>query len=279
MSLLEALNTAKKEIDSQGVRVRHLEELLKEERRARESAEERARYLSIRSKTIVPEQAQSLGLDTDNPDSETESILITSPISTLADSNGVKSDSSMDSPIALDIQDVSKKFESKEPSKLPAQEKLNILIREMDEMKVLVESYKRRAESAEEEKKTTLAEMVERIRTSEENTRLSRTGLQKRRSAEFPIETKTAAMANGSAEPKSHEDGALDSKPSIETNGKIDASAQQIKQLQHALATALSSQHHDARLAQSAPYASILGVVLIGVGLMTYLNGWQKVER
>jgi hypothetical protein len=32
-------------------------------------------------------------------------------------------------------------------------------------------------------------------------------------------------------------------------------------------------------LLQSAPYASILGVVLIGVGLMTYLNSWQKLEK
>lgn len=31
------------------------------------------------------------------------------------------------------------------------------------------------------------------------------------------------------------------------------------------------------RLVQSAPYASILGVVLLGVGMMAYLNGWQRV--
>ena len=32
-------------------------------------------------------------------------------------------------------------------------------------------------------------------------------------------------------------------------------------------------------MGQAGPYASMLGVVLIGVGLMTWLNGWQKVER
>ena len=30
---------------------------------------------------------------------------------------------------------------------------------------------------------------------------------------------------------------------------------------------------------QSAPYASMVGVVLIGVGLMTWLNGWQRGDR
>lgn len=31
------------------------------------------------------------------------------------------------------------------------------------------------------------------------------------------------------------------------------------------------------QLAQTAPYASLIGVVLLGVGMMAWLNGWQKV--
>lgn len=30
---------------------------------------------------------------------------------------------------------------------------------------------------------------------------------------------------------------------------------------------------------QSAPYASMLGVILLGVGMMAYLNGWQNIPR
>ena len=45
LSLVEALTSAKKEIDSQGDRVKQLEDLLRQERKARESAEERARRL------------------------------------------------------------------------------------------------------------------------------------------------------------------------------------------------------------------------------------------
>jgi len=38
---------------------------------------------------------------------------------------------------------------------------------------------------------------------------------------------------------------------------------------------------HDALLYNTTPYASMIGVVLIGMGLMAYLNGWQqpKVDR
>ena len=33
------------------------------------------------------------------------------------------------------------------------------------------------------------------------------------------------------------------------------------------------------QLVQSAPYASILGVVILGMGMMAYLNGWQKIAE
>ena len=45
LSLIEALSIAKKELDSQGARVKQLEDMLKQERSAREDAEERARRL------------------------------------------------------------------------------------------------------------------------------------------------------------------------------------------------------------------------------------------
>ena len=31
--------------------------------------------------------------------------------------------------------------------------------------------------------------------------------------------------------------------------------------------------------AHAAPFASMLGVVIVGVGIMAWLNGWQRVER
>jgi hypothetical protein len=63
-------------------------------------------------------------------------------------------------------------------------------------------------------------------------------------------------------------------------NGNVDPVVQ-FNDLERAVATALASKSYDRNemLLQSAPYASILGVVLIGVGLMTYLNSWQKLEK
>ena len=280
LSLIEALSSTKKELDSQGLRVRRLEELLKQERRAREIAEEQARILANRSKRTFSPGSEPIETETNTSDQDMASTILPSSISDQEeDHDSVMSNSLMSSSPVVEVQITNKETPSKEVSKTPAQEKLDILIREMDEMKILVESYKRRAESAEEEKRTTLAEMVEHIRKSEGKIKSPDASLRKRKSMEMSTQTERAADTNGSAEPKAQHDDAKEPRPTDETNGALDTSTQQIKQLQHALATALSSRHHDDRLAQSAPYASILGVVLIGVGLMTYLNGWPKVER
>ena len=56
LSLAEALSAARKDLESQGARVRELEDLLRQERTARENAEERARKL----------EGQALKHDTDS---------------------------------------------------------------------------------------------------------------------------------------------------------------------------------------------------------------------
>src|ERR1700761_3154636 len=71
LSLIEALSIAKKELDSQGARVKQLEDMLKLERSAREDAEERARRLeqhatsrpvsAVEEEPETPEQTQSPG--------------------------------------------------------------------------------------------------------------------------------------------------------------------------------------------------------------------------
>jgi len=44
-------------------------------------------------------------------------------------------------------------------------------------------------------------------------------------------------------------------------------------------AQARTSGQSPTALAEAAPYASLIGVVLLGVGMMAWLNGWQKIER
>ena len=270
LSLIEALTSAKREIDSQGSRMRQLEEQLKQERRARENAEERARHLLDRSKPM-PGVEQSNGYESDR-DSDTASDITTiqdTPDSefdhlTASQINGTES---LKEPTNIGVS----------PSKL--QERLDHMVHEMEEMKAQLDFHKHRAEAAEEER-TGLAEMVERIRAGEPKNKAHEASLRKKRSSEMATQTDAGPLANGSATKKREGDGDGHHAEvgTIESSGAMQKSKEQARQLQNAISTALSM-HHDDRLLQSAPYASILGVVLIGVGIMTYLNGWQKIER
>lgn len=258
MQLVDALSSAKREIDSQGTRVRQLEEQLKQERRAREHAEERARHLLDRSKIMAGPQILANGVSNSR---NQESIRESPSTETLRSlSNGVNQDTEMTGALAEKLQ-----------------ERVNSMLREFEEMKVQMDTYKQRAESAEEER-SSLAEMVEQIRQGNTQSRSSPNSLKKKKSSEMATQTDAFSKANGSIHTSQANQGSVNEYPGQEANGSIDKPHAQIKQLQNAMSTALSL-HQDDRIMQSAPYASIIGVVLIGVGIMTYLNGWHKLER
>ena len=152
-------------------------------------------------------------------------------------------------------------------------------MREIDETKSQMEKYRRRAEDA-EEARDGLAQMVERIRRREIDVKENdRTG-ERRNSSEDFTQTETDAYADDQDEISEAQNNAMKSKASSELNGSLTQSRKELQDLQIAAASALArSNHRTDRLMQSAPYASMLGVVLLGVGMMAYLNGWQKVER
>ena len=82
-------------------------------------------------------------------------------------------------------------------------------------------------------------------------------------------------IANGSRDEDAKSDLAnLTQTPSRNTD---EATAQEIRD---AMATIMKNpekfRNQRDLMGQAGPYASMLGVVLIGVGLMTWLNGWQK---
>ena len=298
LSLVEALTTAKREIDSQGDRMKHLETLLHNERKARESAEERARRLlesqishNVHQNGTAEETVQPIL----NSPKKTEPLLINGcdnhqeekpfmhSLRALAESQDPKKN-------AEEPHSNSKLIDA-ETSRL--QEKLDLMVQEMDEMKALMESYKHRAVDAEQERKT-LAEIVEQIRaddlsrsqisrpssvsdennhtTSPKTSLLSHPGSSSKRKISDTISTKTILPAQAQ-----HEGVRNEVMPeSINT-------AQEVTD-QHTPSTLLRRQRErwdgggDIAL-QSAPYRSMVGVVLIGVGIMTWLNGWQKCER
>ena len=258
ISLLQALTSAKREIDVQGDRVKHLESLLMQERKARETAEERARAL-IESRSSDIGNASSTSVKDAAFDPPLPAAEGHDPVKgdALGDDMKTSSDDPSDSqePSRQSTKDI-------DASTTRLQERLELMVREMDEMKLTVENYRRRAEGAEAER-STLAEMVESIRAAKSSP--------------------SSHLANGTV--KDLDDTTTGSTghdyDTTKQNGAVvcrSSSPHQREQTNSLLAAALEKKMRDEEW-RGAPWASMVGVVLIGVGLMTYLNGWQAAER
>jgi len=248
LSLIEALSIAKKELDSQGARVRQLEEMLKQERTAREDAEERARRLL---------EQHAAG----RPASAVEEVTEVPP---------------------TELASADKALESHlDDSESPAteqnlQQRLDQMVSEMQRMKSDMDKFQHRAQTAEADAtnaRTSLAEMINKLR--EENSRIDTSASPTKRSR--PTDNTDRAETGGNIE------GESSSKISPERLHQANGHVRTPKlphHLERAVATVLQDRGNNSEvLAQSAPYVSMLGVVLIGVGLMAYLNSWQKTER
>jgi hypothetical protein len=255
--LVEALTSTQKKLDTQENRVKQLEEELKQERQAREFAEQRAKYLLENS--LMTNGTTLTHDDTASTTSE-ETVQLEDNAGTVPEIPATTT--------------ATQEKEIDDAAKERLQQRLDLMLKEMAEVKEQMESYKRRAEVAEEEK-STLAEMVERIREGEKKSKSRESSIRKKKSTEMSTQTDSWSATNGSAY-ISNQDHAVEAQEH-KTNGTVDKSLMNAKPSQLIAPTALSL-HHDDRLVQSAPYASIVGVVLIGVGIMAYLNGWQKLE-
>ncbi|SLM34614.1 SMAD/FHA domain [Lasallia pustulata] len=300
LSLVEALTSAKKEIDSQGDRVKQLEDLLRQERKARESAEERARRLEIHQPSHVggdgttdkprkwpdsdekhPQQWKDRSAPTDVADGEA-----TDGSSTAAAAAGPDHPPPPQSP-----EDLHNETVAVDASTSRLQQKLDLMLAEMDEMKAHMERYKRRAEVAEEESavaRKTLAEMVESIRAGERRRGGGGSGDGNVRSPIPDAASPTApsdANADAAGQSVVQEVTAVFRSSGLPDGIKLDHADAEL--LHRAVGMALerrqSGERAEGRVRVAggvgAPYASMIGVVLIGVGIMTWLNGWSKGER
>lgn len=249
LSLIEALSIAKKELDSQGARVKQLEDMLKQERSAREDAEERARKLeqhaAARPISIVEEQSKPLEPTELNNAAETPPE---------HETNG-----------EVDLRTTT------------LQHNLDQVLEDMQRLKADVDKFQRRAETAEADAanaRQSLAEMIDKIREENEKAASSR----KKPSGRGLQATDNESIEMTAAD---QDEPSMTSvmKQQSQANGYI-GRPRLPEELERAVATVLQdrSGNPDA-IAQSAPYVSMLGVVLIGVGLMAYLNSWQKSER
>ncbi|KAB8232882.1 putative cytoplasm to vacuole targeting Vps64 [Aspergillus alliaceus] len=260
LSLIEALSSAKRELDSQGARVKELENLLLHERTARESAEERARNLEMLAKDneIPPNQVSPVL----HPDNTLEaSAKEPAPEETL--DNGVSSDPSSSDSIAED------KSTSVVNDEL--QHRLEIMMEEMEEMRKQITTFRDRAEKAESETTETrrsLAEMIETLRREREER--SEANNESKSQAQDDIDLSSPSSRDEAKDLQDTDTGA-------QSNGTVTSTLPE--EVDNSSTTFATKPRKHVVLEHSSPYASMLGVVLLGVGLMAYLNGWQKMDK
>ncbi|EAW11541.1 putative cytoplasm to vacuole targeting Vps64 [Aspergillus clavatus NRRL 1] len=256
LSLIEALSSAKRELDSQGARVKELENLLLHERNARESAEEKARSL----------ESQAKGIDA-APISETIPL---SEETTPSDQVTLDQPSNDHLPPPVPAEEP---LASETPTEAQAdqlQRRLEMIMEEMEEMKKQVSIFRDRAEKAESETVETrksLAEMIETLRR------------ERAERSETVIDSSIDRKAVNDEFVAAAKDAPGDDDDEIEKQAPQAVASTCTKEVSGS-GTAFATQPSKPDvLEQTSPYASMLGVVLLGVGLMAYLNGWQKLDK
>ena len=287
LTLVQALKTAERQIDTQGKQVERLENLLARERRARESAEERALcLLEGRELPKTLEDDGSLEQDACKPPADTVELQNRNHFLTnryqhqLDDDNlSTASTSTMNShPEALKHIP-----HDEEATTLHLQSMLDAMTQDMGQMKIIMETYRQRAEGAEAEKRT-LAQMVEQIRAQQPNSSSIADYSKSDLGSEpgNPLAT-SRSPPTPPADRSSHHLSSSDSELVHQRlNGGVTGVISPLPdfkaQLERTVSSVLQQQqrHGGGLAAQSAPYASMVGVVLIGVGIMTWINGWQR---
>jgi hypothetical protein len=267
ITLVEALASAKKEIDTQTAKLRDLEELLQKERQARELAEEMAKRLELQSESKMNGEPKTL-----------EGSVVEEAFEPPAEVVDTKAEQVPELPAAAEAVDPKVISEST----LLLEKRLETMLLDMKELRDQMESFKARAETAETERdadRKTLGEMVEKIRADELARRSA--SVERTRSPPSGVLQSSKDLANGASDSPGPtieptlEGVGLSNGTAAVPNGSEDRGISSVG------VVAKTSGTRDPLLYQSTPYASMLGVVLIGMGLMAYLNGWQppKVER
>ena len=264
-TLTEALNNAKKEIETQSLRLRDLESLLSEERRAREDAEERANRLE-RESIKEPEHSAEADEDAKKADE------------TVIDEVG---NAGLENGSASPAADTTARL----------QHRLETMMLEMNEMKQQMERYRERAEAAESDRKS-LAEMIENIR--KDNAKSSSGGSRRRsRSGNDRARETRGAGVDG---PEDHNDaeegeivivkdqdvdegsaGALSRRASQQNGHTVDGEVKESSKPSNPL----SIQRHSSAdlMYHGGPVGAIVTVVALGVAVMAMLNQYPKAER
>ncbi|KAL7900666.1 hypothetical protein HDV63DRAFT_288522 [Trichoderma sp. SZMC 28014] len=260
IQLTEALNMAKRDIDTQTARMRELEMMLQKEREARELAEELARRLeeSANSQVNGVESHEEVEKAQESPQD---------------------GDSADDSKTVLpELEEVSQADKVAQETAVALQSRIDTMDEQMRELRMQMEQWRSRCESAEAERdssRKTLEEMVIQLR-EEEAKRVA--AEEKRRSRSRSLRRDQNGAAQKGAAPPTPETAnpAVKQERSLTNSSQDSADVPNLSRAntitpQTSPRGPLQNQH----LRAGIPYASMIGVVLIGMGLMAYINGWQ----
>ena len=282
--LLQELKSAKQEIDSRGDRMKYLEDALKQERKARQTAERRARALyGTRATTdhhvngSIDDEAFESPLDSLEL---IENDLPNGHLEIHEDHGSLLLNSSPSMETLRDMDSRSRNIDPAEDSISSIENRYEVLKQEFDQMKILMESYRLRAEEAEESQRK-FAELVENIKVGHDSD--ASTSSAKSTSSTLvgnDVTCGTPAFKDHTTQPNGPNYGLWSrSKHKNLPNGTVIPPSELQEELERTVADAINRHHADldggGKGMQSAPYVSMIGVVLIGVGLMTWLNGWQ----
>ncbi len=265
ITLVEALAAAKKEIDTQSARVRDLEEMLQKEREAREVAEEVAKRLESESRAkrdnhVNVHVGGSVIEEAFEPPIESSDMQVETADQKIEPTNETLTKAISDSTSSLE-------------------KRLEAMLLEMQTLQTQMDLFKSRAETAETERdadRKTLAQMVEKLREEEVARRASSAA--KERSPQS-----AAQVASQPDEAPSEVDRKGVGPMSKKSNG-IARIAPSPMEVGPSITTQVGTLprppgNYPTLLYHGAPYASMLGVVLIGMGVMAYLNGWQPPSK
>lgn len=260
LSLIEELSLARREIDLKEEQVKGLQKSLSEERNARKLAEERVNELenpaTVEDKDAI---ANDKNMDSDNIVDDNEQMGTEDTVQV----NGIppeENSSPRDGQPGVPLENKTAELE----------DRLNAMIQEMEALRQQMELSQGRAQQAEQ----SASQMAETLRHERES-----------RALKTSSDSKSNTHDHGSAKALS---GHLVTSENLENSPthitspiqEKDSVPSPDKDLDADIVTTFATQHHRSHYVEEAsPYASIFGVVLLGVGLMAYLNGWQKMDK
>ncbi|KAL6882889.1 hypothetical protein HDV57DRAFT_464172 [Trichoderma longibrachiatum] len=267
IQLTEALNNAKRDINTQTERMRELELMLQKEREARELAEELARRLEESANNVQVNGVQSHERH-DEPQESTQ--------------EEASDDADETETVLPEAEEMPQADKVAQETAAALQSRIDTMDEQMRELRMQMEQWRARCEAAEAERdsgRKTLEEMVIQLRAEEakrvaaEERRRSRSRA-RRTERDEAAEKATTAVSPTPADTEP----ALKQERSATTPDEVSADVPTLSRANTVTPQAsprggpLANQHFRAGL----PYASMIGVVLLGMGLMAYMNGWQS---